>query len=266
MKLGIIGVGNLAQCLIERIGESKCNIDIILYDIDSSKKKFSKKSKFKFQKRIGKEISSCEILLLVVKPQVFPKITNDILKYVSKKTIIVSLMAGIKLNKINKDLNNQFVTARVMTNINAKYGNALSFVYYKKNVEKKVISRINLLFKLFGTISDVKSELQLDKITALCGSGPAYFIHFAEIIKNAFKRLGFKDKDAEDLARNMFYATGFTCHSDKRELKSIKNTVVSRKGTTEAALKQMTKGNVEKIIVNSIIKAYQRSIQLGKDK
>ena len=266
MKLGIIGAGNLAQCLIDRISESKCNIEIILYDTDSSKKKFSKRNKLKFQKRIGKEISGCEILLVAVKPHVFPKITSDILKYVSNKTIVVSLMAGTKLNKINKDLNNQFITARVMTNINAKYGNALSFIYYKKNVEKKVISKIKRLFKLFGTISDVSNELQIDKITALCGSGPAYFIHFAEIIKNAFKRLGFKDKDAEDFSRNMFYATGFTCHRDKRKLNSIKSTVVSKKGTTEAALKQMTKSNIEKIIFNSIIKAYQRSIELGKNK
>ena len=264
--ISIIGAGNLAQCLIERIVACKQNYEILVYDIDKKKNKYSSKKNIKFFTNINQKISESQIILLAIKPNDMKFISDDIVKYGDKRSMLISLIAGTRLNMINKVFKKSFYIARIMTNINSQFGNAQSFIFAGTNFSQNKLKSLEYFFKLFGTTTIVKRESQIDKITALCGSGPAYFIYFTEIIKDTFKKFGFKENEAEQLSKHLFYSTSYTCFYKKDSMKDIKKMIVSKKGTTEAALNMMTKKNIKKIIMDSINQAYEKSIEIGKNK
>ena len=263
-NISIVGAGNLAQCFIDRIIASKGKYKIFLYDIDKKKNKYSSIKNVKFFSSINQCFTESQLVLLTIKPHNFKSVSKDINEYGDKKCTVISLMAGTKLNVIDKALNKNFYTARVMTNINAQFGNAQSFIFASKDFPRNRFKSLINFFKLFGVTTRVNTEMQIDKLTALCGSGPAYFIYFTEIVKDTFKKFGFGENEAEQLSKNLFYSTGYTCYHNKNDMKDIRKTVVSKKGTTEAALVMMDKKNIRKVIMESIDQAYKKSIQLGK--
>ncbi len=263
-NISIIGVGNLAKCFINRLITYKGKYKIFLYDINKKQDKYSSIKNVKFYRSINQYLSESQIVFLAIKPHDFKYVSKDIIEYGDKKSIVISLMAGTKLNVIDQALNKDFCTVRMMTNINAQFGNAQSFIYTKKDFPKNKFNNLVNFLKLFGVITRVNTEMQMDKLTALCGSGPAYFIYFTEIVKDTFKKFGFKESEAEQLSKNLFYSTGYTCYHSNNNMKDIKRTIVSKKGTTEAALVMMDKKNIRKVIMESIDQAYKKSIQLGK--
>ncbi len=265
-NISIIGAGNLAQCFIDRIIASKKNHKVFVYDIDDKKNRYLSKKNIKFCTTIDQNLSKSQLILLAIKPHDFRFISKDIKEYGNKGCMVVSLMAGIKLNLIDKLLNKNFYTARIMSNINARFGNAQTFIFTNKDFTRIKLNNLVKFLKLFGSTSIVNKERQIDKLTALCGSGPAYFIHFTEIVKDTFKKLGFKENESEQLAKELFYSTGYTCYHSNSHMKDIKKTIVSKKGTTDAALGMMEKRNIRKFIMESIDQAYRKSIQLGKEK
>ena len=263
-NISIIGGGNLAQCFVDRIIACKQNHKVSIFDIDKKKNKYSTKRNIKFFSSIDRNLSESQLILLAIKPNDFKLVSEDIIEYGNKKSIVLSLMAGSKLNIIDKSLNKSFYTARIMTNINAQFGNAQSFIFTRVSFPKNRLDSVINFLNLFGATTKVNTEIQIDKLTALCGSGPAYFLYFTQIVKDTFKKFGFKDHEAEKLSRHLFYSTGYTCYHNKNNMEDIKKTIVSKKGTTEAALNRMEEKNIRKIIMESIDQAYKKSIQLGK--
>ena len=134
-------------------------------------------------------------------------------------------MAGVKTKDIKNKLSDKISIARVMTNINAKFGNAISSIYLEKGFKKDKAISFNNLFNLFGSVRFVKTEAQIDKITALLGSGPAYFIYFAESIIKAFQSFGYSKDESNNLVAELFYGTAKTCILDERSFEQIKETV-----------------------------------------
>ena len=264
-KISIIGFGNLAQALIEGLDAVKYKGLIHIYDIDKKKKKYVKSKNIKFKTNIDESIMGSTIILLAIKPNNLKKVAIK-LKKLSINSTILSLMAGIKISQIAQLINKDLKIARIMTNINARHENAISFVYMNKKCTKKEDDIINGLFEKFGSLYYATSENQLNKITALIGSGPAYFIHFTESIIKTFKSFGFNEAESVKYSLELFYTTACSCIMDNRSLNLIKNSILSKNGTTEAALKKLDQKNFQKNIKESILAAYKKSQELSRDK
>ena len=175
-------------------------------------------------------------------------------------------MAGVKTINLMKELNPETPIARVMTNINSKYGNASTFIFSNKFCKDSKTRSIKRFFNIFGTSHIVENENKIDKVTALTGSGPAYFIHFLEAIIQTFKKFGFSENEAKTYAKELFYGTAITCMDEKKSLKKIKDSVISKGGTTDAALKTLDALKFKSILTKSIKEAYNKAQQLGKNK
>ena len=264
--ISIIGAGNLSQSLLYRIEEAKANIKIRLYDKDTKKDVLAKKSNVLFCTKIDDNISKSNIIIIAVKPSQYKDVCINIKKYKTKSSIIVSLMAGVKINSLAKELGSKTSIIRTMTNINSKYGNASTFMFKNKFCNNNVLNAVKMFFNFFGTSHVLKKEIEIDKVTALVGSGPAYFIHFLEGIIQTFKNFGFSEKDSTFYAKELFYGTAITCINEQKSLLKIKNSVVSKGGTTDAALKKLTILKFQDILEKSIKEAYSKAKQLGKNK
>ena len=264
--ISIIGAGNLSQSLLYRIEHSKANIKIRLYDKDTKKNILAKKSNVLFNTDIDDKISKSNIIIIAVKPNQYKDVCINIKKHKSESSIVVSLMAGVKIKKLMKELGSKTYIIRAMTNINSKYGNASTFMFKNKFCKNNTINIVKTFFNIFGTSHILKKEIEIDKVTALIGSGPAYFIYFLEGIIQTFKKFDFSENDSNAYAKELFYGTAITCMNEQKSLLKIKNSVVSKGGTTDAALKKLTTLKFQNILEKSIKEAYSKAKQLGKDK
>jgi len=265
-NISIIGVGNLTQTLLFCIKNTSTKLNINLYDLDNKKRVFASSKEWSFNSKIDKKINDCDLIIIAVKPTQYKKVCNAINNYVNKKLVVVSMMAGVKTKDLKDKLSGEVLIARVMTNINAKFGNAISSIYMEKRIKKNDITSLRNLFSLFGSVRFVKTEAQIDKITALLGSGPAYFIYFAESIVKAFQSFGYSKDESNNLVAELFYGTAKMCILDERSFEQIKKTVISKGGTTEAALKNLDNLKTKEKIKKSIKKAYVKAQALGKNK
>ena len=175
-------------------------------------------------------------------------------------------MAGVKIRDLKSQLPSQSNVLRVMTNINAKYNNAISSLYFDKSFKKTRITSLKKFFSLFGDVRILKKEADIDKATALIGSGPAYFIYFSESMIEIFQSFGFTKNESVDLVSELFYGTALLCKQDNRSFAKIKKSVVSKGGTTEAALRKLDRLKTKKILMESIKDAYTKAKSLGKAK
>ena len=264
--IAIIGVGNLAQSLLYRLESSKTKLKIRLYDKDIRKKSLAKKPTITYSNIIDKNLIKSEVIIIAVKPNQYKDVCNDINNFCSKSSIVISLMAGVKITNLIKELNPEKSIVRVMTNINSKYGNASTFIFSNKFCKKSKVVLIKRFFNIFGTSYILENENKIDKVTALTGSGPAYFIHFLEAIIQTFKNFGFSENESETYAKELFYGTAITYMNEKKNLKKIKDSVISKGGTTDAALKTLDALKFKSILTKSIKEAYNKAQQLGKNK
>ena len=144
-NISIIGVGNLTQTLLFCIKNTSTKLNINLYDLDNKKRVFASSKEWSFNSKIDKKINDCDLIIIAVKPTQYKKVCNDINNYVNKKLVVVSMMAGVKTKDLKDKLSGEVLIARVMTNINAKFGNAISSIYTEKRIKKNdIISLRNL--------------------------------------------------------------------------------------------------------------------------
>ena len=264
--IAIIGVGNLAQSLLYRLESSKAKVKIRLYDKNTQKKSLAKKPIITYSNAIDHHLIKSEVIIIAVKPNQYKDVCSDIKNFCSKSSVVISLMAGVKTTSLMKELNPEKSIVRVMTNINSKHGNASTFIFSNKFCKNSKVVLIKRFFNIFGTSHILENENQIDKVTALTGSGPAYFIHFLEAIIQTFKNFGFSENKAEIYAKELFYGTAITCMNEKKNLKKIKDSVISKGGTTDAALKTLDALKFKSILTKSIKEAYNKAQQLGKNK
>jgi len=263
----IIGAGNLGQAVaIGRgiYGEpedlEKKNY-IYIYDIDKKKKNYFKNDKsIRFVENLPDVLKKSKIVILAIKPKDYKVVCKSIKVDIKKSAIIMSLMAGIKISNLKKELFNDAKIVRVMTNINITWNRGISFIYANNKVnnsDKKKIDLFWSLLCLMGSVNWIKSESGIDKFTALTGSGPAYFIYFCECLVKVFKNFGLNDRDANEYVQQLFEAT--SDHSGQIGFTQTKKKIASKGGTTEQALKILQASNFEKTLEKAIRQAHSKS-------
>ena len=152
-----------------------------------------------------------------------------------------------------------------MTNINAKYGNAISSICLGQNFSKEKISPLSKFFSLFGSVKISKSEIDMDKITALIGSGPAYFFHLLQVYeKELLKITEGNDRLTKSIISNLMIGVGTSIDSGK-SLEELISSVASKKGTTEAGLKSMKANKISSSFNKSIKVAIKRSKEISSE-
>ena len=265
-NISILGVGNLTQSLLASLNTNNFKGKIYLYDIDKLKKKNAKATNIVFKENLHDFLKSSKILIIAVKPANYKKVFANIREQINPDTVIISLMAGIKINEIANECNGHKIIIRAMTNINAKYSNAISFFYFNKKIKSEHRRLTIKLFNNFGSVHLAKSELEIDKVTALIGSGPAYFIYFAESLAKVFEGFGFSKKLSTEYVNELFYGTSLLCKNDVRPNHLLIKSIASKGGTTQAALKILGKNKFRSILDKSIKAAYKKSKNMVKNK
>ena len=260
--ISFIGTGKMATALISSIYKSKLNYALTASDHNGENlRKLKSKFDVKTTADNKEAVKNADIVFICVKPQNIDEVLNEI-KGEIKNQLIVSIAAGIKINHIESILKKSRVI-RVMPNINCLVGEMAGGFSAGKYATKENIEEVSKLLNVSGIAIQVEENL-LDAVTAVSGSGPAFFAYFIKYIAEAGVKKGLKKEIAYKLAAKTALGTGKLLLEMKITPDELIEMVASKKGTTEAGLKVLNKYKVKKILEKTVDAAYKRSRELGK--
>jgi len=263
VRIGFIGAGNMAEAIISAIIKSGIPSGrIIASDVNSKRLNYIRK-KYKIKSSLDNSdtVKSSDVIFLAVKPFQVKEVLEKIKDYFNGQKLVVSIAAGIKTSKIEKYLKKTAVI-RVMPNTAALIGEGAIALSAGKRANKADIKLAEKLLSSCGTVVTVK-EKDMDAVTAVSGSGPAYVFYVTEIMGKTAEKMGLSKETAKKLvnqtllgASKMLIATG-ECPDILRQK------VTSKGGTTEAAFKVLSNKKFADIFESAIFSAMKKSKELS---
>ncbi len=203
------------------------------------------------------------VVFLSVKPQVLPRVLEELHGHVPADALIFSIAAGVKIATIRRGLDNAYV-ARAMPNTPAQIGQGITVWTAADTVTGTQREHALLILQALGEAVYVEDEHYLDMATALSGTGPAYVYLFMEALIDAGVHLGFSRRISEQLVyQTVIGAANFARQSELHPA-ALRNQVTSPGGTTAEALYHLDKGSFRTVLSRAIWAAYVRSAQLGR--
>ena len=265
IKLGLIGGGQMAQALITGI-LSKSLLEpeqIFVSDISEDRLSFLKEN-FEVNTTTNnlEVVKKCNVLILAIKPQVIDKVLSELSRKVGSKHLIISIVAGVNLEKLESSLKSGCRVIRVMPNTPALIQEAASALCKGKNATEKDLEFATLIFSNIGK-AVVVPESMMDAVTGLSGSGPAYCFTFIEALIDAGVKEGLPRPIAQLLAVQTVIGSAKLIEETSKPPCVLKEMVTSPGGTTIAGLYKLERAGFRGIIMEAVEAATKRSKELG---
>lgn len=204
------------------------------------------------------------MILIAVKPQVM----GDVLpayKRFAPNTTFVSVAAGIPISFFEQQLGSDARIMRCMPNTPAAIGKGMLVTYKNANVREEDAAFVKSLLKTSGKVASIDDEAQMDAVTAVSGSGPAYVFHFIEALTDAGVTAGLPRETAALLAMQTVMGAGALAAASSDSPTKLREQVTSPNGTTAAALDVlMGDDRLKNLVAEAVDAARKRSIELGK--
>ena len=267
-KVLLVGCGHMGTALVESWLNLKTYSFTVVdpFNFKKLKNKFNnKKIKVLNNAPLQKEIKKFDIIIFAVKPQSADRVLSEYKDFEFKKnSIISSIIAGKKIIFFKKRLkySNQFV--RIMPNMPALIRNGISCFVSTNNLSIKNKKTINQLFLKVGKTLWLNNESQIDKATAVSGSGPGYVYALINSFEKGAQKLGFSKKQSRELVLTTILGSIYLMQETKKEPFDLKKSIAVKGGTTEAGLKNLKNNNIDKIIYKTYMSAYKKAKILGK--
>ncbi len=209
-----------------------------------------------------KAVKGAGVVVLALKPDVIPDVLKEISGHVEDGAVIISIAAGITIATIESLLPDTVSVVRVMPNTPALVGEGVTGI---SSGSRSTIADVALAETLFGTVGAVLSvpEKQIDDVTSISGSGPAYVFFLIEKLTAVAEGKGFTPEQAALLVNGTFRgASELLAQSDKspRELRQL---VTSPKGTTAAAVAVLEEGGIDSLFQRATDAAVRRAKELA---
>ncbi len=182
----------------------------------------------------------------------------------SDNTLVISVLAGVTIKHISEKLTFNGAVARAMPNTSAAMGKSATAVSFNGNLSHNQKEWTTTLFQSVGTAVEVE-ETQLDLITALSGSGPAYIYYVAELLKNAAVELGLEENLATSLVTQTIAGASAMLEKSGLEAQELRRNVTSPGGTTEAGIAALEDYEVRNAFFQCVTSAKKRSEVLGNE-
>lgn len=264
-KIGFLGTGKMGGIIIEgMIAARLCAPGaVVVYDVDSAaSKKLSERTGVSVAPGLKELSAECEVLFLCVKPQQFISAAEDIKKYVQGGLNVVSIMAGVKSGAIREALGGKVKALRVMPNVACLVGQGMAALARDTDAADDVKSFVFGLFESLGGAVWV-DEKQMDAVTALSGSGPAYVFMMIEAMTDAGVSVGLDRATSQKLATQTVLGSAEMAKRSEFSLCELRAQVSSPAGTTVAATAVLERSGFRAAVIDAVIAARDRSRELG---
>ena len=264
MKITFIGGGNMAVALIgglRKQGFSAAGMQVVEPSAEA-RDKLTESFGVRCTAAVDAAALNCEALVLAVKPQ---QLREAVAPFRGKlgNQLVVSIAAGLRMADISRWLGNYNKLVRTMPNTPALIGAGVSGLCADPSVDLEGRTNAERILKAVGSTVWIDNELQMDAVTAVSGSGPAYVFYFLEAMEAAALKLGFDARSARRLSVETFLGAARLAEQSSESISTLRERVTSKGGTTEAALLSFGSSGIAAAIEHGILAAEARGRELG---
>lgn len=210
------------------------------------------------------KIDDSEVILLAIKPQDFSQVISYIKPFLTDRTLLVSIMAGISNMRLAQVFNHVQIV-RAMPNAPVEYGLGITGFSAHPQINSELLRKAETILSTTGRIVYFDDEEKLNAVTAISGSGPAYFYYFVQAMIEAGIEMGLSKQIATQLVQQTMLGSFHLLNGSGKSTDELIKTVASKGGTTEAALSHMNNTKVNKHIIEALLKAEHRAKELSKN-
>jgi pyrroline-5-carboxylate reductase len=260
MRIAIIGCGNMGTGLAELLGPSH---RVLVHDRDWNwTQVLAHKVNGEACQHLPQAIENAQVIFLAIKPQNLKEIGPLIKHHLNKDQIIVSLLAGTPLTVL-KHYFSQAITIRMMPNLAMRYGAGVIGLVDSPDMAAELKKELQELLSPLGLIYWLK-ESQIDALTSLTGSGPAFILTLIEAMIEAGVAMGFQAQDAQDLTLQMLQGCLTLMQKTQQHPAELKWQIASPNGTTIAGLRVLERENVRSGLIETFLAAHHRAQELAR--
>ena len=263
MQITFIGGGNMASALIGgllRNGWSAESIAVVEID-ENVRSKLARELRIRTAPDAA-GAADADCVVLAVKPQQLREVACALAGRVDG-ALVISIAAGVRATDISRWLGGHERIVRAMPNTPALVLEGMTGLYAPAGVGADDRRRAEEILRAAGRTAWVADEAEIDSITAISGSGPAYVFYFIEALEQAAADLGFSRESARELALQTFAGAVKLATESADDVATLRAKVTSKGGTTERALQALESDGVKAAIGRAARAAAQRSRELG---
>ncbi|PCJ30085.1 MAG: pyrroline-5-carboxylate reductase [Moraxellaceae bacterium] len=265
-KITFIGAGNMATSLAGGlIAKGYPNTDITMTDLNEDQLLHNRNTLgVKTTQDNTQACNNADVIVLAVKPQVMAKVAVPLKDIVAQRSpLVVSIAAGITLSNLQQWLGNSAPIVRCMPNTPALVQSAASGLFANQHVSDHQKALAKDVMSAVGLALWVENEDQIDAVTALSGSGPAYFLLVMQAMMETGRSLGLPESIASQLTLQTALGSAQLALASDVDVAELRRRVTSPGGTTERAIGIMQEKGLEGIFADALKGAYDRSKELA---
>lgn len=263
--LAILGAGNMGSALLSGLLHTQFPSHSIWIADPSHEKlnQIEKKTHIHVTTDNQEAVQSAEIIILAVKPDIVPAVLTEIKSALKPNTLVISIAAGILLSTLEKNLGKETAIVRCMPNTPALIGTGASALIANQHVTASQKNTAESILRAVGMTVWLNDEHLMDTVTALSGSGPAYFFLIMEAMEKAAIQLGLPESLAHALTLQTALGAARLALEQAGSLETLREKVTSPHGTTESAIRVLENHQIRDIFFKALSAAKKRSEEIA---
>lgn len=264
-KITFIGAGNMASSLIGGLLAQGTPAAHICASEPSAERRAQITQQFNIQTFADNQqaCADADIIILAVKPQIMRQVCESLAQQLTTQQLIISIAAGITTASLAQWLQHQSIV-RCMPNTPALVQQGISGLFAAEAVSTAQKQAAEHILNAVGASVWLSEEQQIDAVTAVSGSGPAYFFLLVEAMVEAGVKLGLNEHTAKQLAQQTALGAARMLCESPLSAAELRQQVTSPQGTTDAAIRSFQAAGFESIVSQALAAAAQRSAELAQ--
>lgn len=210
-------------------------------------------------------IEQADVVIFAIKPQLFTNVMHQLADSLAKRhPLIISIAAGIRVNSIEQWLSSNSAIVRAMPNTPALISAGATALYANSHVSQAQHNLAESILRAVGVVVWIENEEKMDIVTALSGSGPAYFFLIMESLQRAAEELGLPSDTARLLTLQTALGAAKIAIESGQSLEELRHQVTSKGGTTEKAISVLEEQDIRGLLKQALEAAKHRSEELAE--
>lgn len=267
-RVGFIGAGSITEAILTGFTKTKLihpkNISVINRSNRERLLDLAQRFYLPCTALEEQSILESDVIVLAIKPKFASNVLRDWGNRFRKDQLILSVIAGVSTQQIEEACQHEVAVIRTMPNTSAAVGRSATAICRGRFVSERDLGIASAILDAIGTVVEVQ-EIQMDAVTGLSGSGPAYFYYMVEAMQKAGVHVGLEPEVARQLIiQTCIGAAEMLLHTGK-EPSRLREEVTSEGGTTFAGLTVLQQYRFEEAMLQAIARATERSMELGTE-
>ncbi len=262
MHITFIGGGNMATAIIAGLTKARgCQISVVEPNADK-RAQLAQQFGVTTQEQLPVYFGSGQIVVLAVKPQQLREVCGGLASRLDG-ALVLSIAAGVGVSALSRWLDGHERIVRIMPNTPAMIGKGVAGLYAPRGVDEQDRDAAQRIMAAAGSTVWLDEESGIDDITAISGSGPAYFFLFMQLIAEEAERMGFSDEQARLLVQQTALGSAqMVVDNPHLDLETLRAQVTSKGGTTAEAIRSFEEQGLAQLVSQGMQAAVQRAEEM----